>query len=68
MYDNTVNANARNNNLLGMPLYESKKLADVTGYAEITSIHLDNFRATAAEKNELIAILAAGVIFDAGLP
>ncbi len=67
VYDNTVNANARNNNLLGMPLYESKKLADVTGYAEITSIHLDNFRATAAEKNELIAILAAGVIFDEGL-
>ena len=64
VYDNTVNANARNNNLLGMPLYESKKLSQVHGYAEITAIHLDGFAATAAEKNELTALLAAGVIFD----
>lgn len=64
IYDNTVNANARNNHLLGMPLYESKQLADVYGYAEITDIHLDGFTATAAEKNELLTILAGGVVFD----
>ena len=64
VYDNTVNANARNNNLLGMPLYESKKIANVYGYAEITNIHLEGFAATAAEKNELLSILAAGVVFD----
>ena len=64
VYDNTVNANARNNNLLGMPLYESKKISNVYGYAEITNIHLEGFTATAAEKNELLSILAAGVVFD----
>ena len=64
VYDNTVNANARNNNLLGMPLYESKKIANVYGYAEITNIHLEGFTATAAEKSELISILASGVVFD----
>lgn len=64
IYDNTVNANARNNNLLGMPLYESKKIANVYGYAEITNIHLEGFTATAAEKNELLTILSGGVVFD----
>lgn len=64
VYDNTVNANARNNNLLGMPLYESKKIANVYGYAEITNIHLEGFTATAAEKNELLTILSGGVVFD----
>lgn len=64
VYDNTVNAYARNNNLLGMPLYESKKMSDVYGYAEITDIHLDGFAATAAEKTELMSILASGVVFD----
>lgn len=64
IYDNTTNANARNNNLLGMPLYESKKISNVYGYAEITNIHLEGFTATAQEKSELLSILAGGVVFD----
>lgn len=64
IYDNTVNASARNNNLLGMPLYESKKISAVYGYAEISNIHLEGFAATAAEKNELLSILAGGVVFE----
>ena len=64
IYDNTVNVNARNNHLLGMPLYESKKLSDVYGYAEINAIHLDGITATAEEKRELESILRAGVVFD----
>ena len=64
IYDNTTNANARNDNLLGMPLFESKKISNVYGYAEITNIHLEGFTATAQEKSELLSILAGGVVFD----
>lgn len=64
IYDNTVNANARNNSLYGMPLYESKKISTVYGYAEITRIHLDGIAATAAEKSEIAELLAGGVIFE----
>lgn len=68
VYDNTTNAAARNNAILGQPLYESRALHTIHGYAEITHVHFDGINATAAEKEELKALLAAGVIFDNETP
>lgn len=68
VYDNTTNAAARNNAILGQPLYESRALHTIHGYAEITHVHFDGINATAAEKEELKALFAAGVIFDNETP
>lgn len=68
VYDNTTNAAARNNAILGQPLYESRRFDTIHGYAEITHVHFDSINATAAEKEELKALLAAGVIFDNETP
>lgn len=68
VYENTTNAAARNNAILGQPLYESRALHTIYGYAEITHVHFDGINATAAEKEELKALLAAGVIFDNETP
>lgn len=51
------------NKFIGYPAFSSISLGDLTGYNEISSIHLEGIPATGAELEELEAILKGGVIF-----
>lgn len=47
---------------MGYPTKKIAKLSSITGFAKVTDIHVRSF-ATAAEKDELTAILSEGVLF-----
>lgn len=51
------------NKFIGYPAFSSISLGNLTGYNEISSIHLEGIPATGAELEELEAILKGGVIF-----
>lgn len=51
------------NKFIGYPAFSSISLGSLTGYNEISSIHLEGIPATGAELEELEAILKGGVIF-----
>lgn len=51
------------NKFIGYPAFSSISLGALTGYNEISSIHLEGIPATGAELDELEAILKGGVIF-----
>lgn len=51
------------NKFIGYPAFSSISLGNLTGYNEISSIHLEGIPATGAELDELEAILKGGVIF-----
>lgn len=51
------------NKFIGYPAFSSISLGSLTGYNEISSIHLEGIPATGAELDELEAILKGGVIF-----
>lgn len=54
---------ADQNKFIGYPAYINVNLADVVGYNEVDSIHLENVTATGAELDEIESILKGGVIF-----
>lgn len=51
------------NKFIGYPAFSSISLGALTGYNEISSIHLEGIPATGAELEELESILKGGVIF-----
>lgn len=51
------------NSYIGYPSYITVELANLSGYTEIDSIHLENIPATASEVEEIENILKSGVIF-----
>ena len=51
------------NKFIGYPAYINVNLANVVGYNEVDSIHLENVTATGAELEEIESILKGGVIF-----
>lgn len=51
------------NKFIGYPAFSSISLGALTGYNEISSIHLEGIPATGAELDELETILKGGVIF-----
>lgn len=54
---------ADQNKFIGYPAFSSISLGALSGYNEISSIHLEGIPATGAELDELEAILKGGVIF-----
>jgi len=50
------------NTFMGYPSFITLSLADVSGYTEIESIHLENMTGTGAEIAEIESILKTGVI------
>lgn len=51
------------NTYTGYPSFITEKLADLNGYTEIESIHIENVPATAQELSEIESLLKSGVIF-----
>lgn len=51
------------NTYMGYPSFITENLADLNGYTEIESIHLENVPATAQELSEIESLLKSGVIF-----
>ena len=54
---------ADQNKFIGYPAYINVDLANVSGYNEVDSIHLENVTATGTELEEIESILKGGVIF-----
>ena len=54
---------ADQNKFIGYPAYVTKQLSELTGYNEISSIHLEGIDATGNELSEIETILKTGVIF-----
>lgn len=54
---------ADQNKFIGYPSFVTVNLANLTGYNEISSIHLENIPATQTELNEIETLLEGGVIF-----
>ena len=54
---------ADQNKFIGYPSFVTISLGSLTGYNEISSIHLEGIPATGAELDELESILKGGVIF-----
>lgn len=46
----------------GLPLNETKRLSDISGYTEVKEILLTNFSGTKLEADELISLLKRGII------
>ena len=51
------------NKFIGYPAYITVNLANISGYNEVDSIHLEHVTATGAELEEIESILKGGVIF-----
>ena len=54
---------ADQNKFIGYPSFVTMSLGSLTGYNEISSVHLEGIPATGAELDELETILKGGVIF-----
>lgn len=54
---------ADQNKFIGYPAYINVDLANVSGYNEVDSIHIENVTATGAELDEIETILKGGAIF-----
>lgn len=54
---------ADQNKFIGYPSFVNLSLGSLTGYNEISSVHLEGIPATGAELDELESILKGGVIF-----
>lgn len=52
----------KQNEFMGYPAFIASKLADLTGYTEVETVHLDNIPATDAELSEIETLLKGGVI------
>lgn len=52
----------KQNEFMGYPAFITSTLADLTGYTEVDSIHLENVDATDAELSEIETLLKGGVI------
>ena len=53
---------AKQNEFMGYPAFITSTLAELTGYTEVDSIHLENVDATDAELSEIETLLKGGVI------
>ena len=51
------------NRFTGYPSFITEKLAELSGYTEVDSIHLENVPATKPELSEIESLLKSGVIF-----
>lgn len=54
---------ARQSQFIGYPSFVTVRLADISGYTEIDSVHLEGIQATGAELAEIESILKGGAIF-----
>lgn len=50
------------NAFIGYPSFITVSLADLTGYTQVESIHIENVPATSAEIEEIESLLKSGVI------
>lgn len=53
---------------IGKPSFITKKLNNCSGYTKCLSVHLDNFAASEAEREEIEAALLKGVRIETGSP
>lgn len=64
LIERPINLTPSNNDLEGLPTYKEVTIGDMTGYVRCRKVFATDMIATEAEKNEIEALLCAGVLVD----